>query len=125
MSKVAQQPLVEFGTHLAMRPQGRKVQEALDAQLRKLAPGSVLVVERLRRRRQCSAEVGERQVERPPIERTRRGERVFLLTFVAVARFSFAPANYSSDSSSAALPPKEPPPRNKRRTTAFNSRKSE
>lgn len=45
MGKVAKQALGEFGKHLAMRPHGRKVQEALDAALRKLPPGGVLVVD--------------------------------------------------------------------------------
>ena len=45
MDKVVRQSLGQFGKHLAMRPQGRKVQEALDATLRKLPPGGVLVVD--------------------------------------------------------------------------------
>lgn len=45
MDKTAKQSLGEFGKQLAMRPQGRKVQEALDAQLRRLPPGGVLVVD--------------------------------------------------------------------------------
>ncbi len=45
MEKTARQSLGEFGRQLAMRPQGRRVQEALDAQLRRLPPGGVLVVD--------------------------------------------------------------------------------
>ena len=45
MNDLVKQSLGEFGKHLAMRPQGRKVQEALDSTLRKLAPGSVLLVD--------------------------------------------------------------------------------
>jgi hypothetical protein len=45
MDKVVRQSLGQFGKHLAMRPQGRKVQEALDITLRKLPPGGVLVVD--------------------------------------------------------------------------------
>lgn len=37
--------LGQFGKLLAMRPQGRSVQESLDAQLRQLAPGGVLVLD--------------------------------------------------------------------------------
>lgn len=37
--------LGEFGKMLAMRPQGRRVQESLDAQLRSLPPGGVLVLD--------------------------------------------------------------------------------
>lgn len=37
--------LGQFGRLLAMRPQGRSVQESLDAQLRQLAPGGVLVLD--------------------------------------------------------------------------------
>lgn len=39
------QSLGEFGTMLAMRPQGRKVQESLDSALRSLPPGGVLVLD--------------------------------------------------------------------------------
>src|SRR5437867_3498904 len=42
---VKAQPLKQFGKQLAMRPHGRKVQEALDALLRKLPPGGVLVAD--------------------------------------------------------------------------------
>jgi hypothetical protein len=45
MNKTVKQSLGEFGTMLAMRPQGRRVQEALDARLRELPPGGVLVVD--------------------------------------------------------------------------------
>ncbi|HEX8833215.1 MAG TPA: DUF4325 domain-containing protein [Abditibacteriaceae bacterium] len=45
MKKVIRKSLGEFGMHLAMRPNGRKVQEALDAELRKLPAGGVLVVD--------------------------------------------------------------------------------
>lgn len=45
MSDVVKQSLGEFGKQLAMRPHGRKVQEALDSALRKLPAGSVLVVD--------------------------------------------------------------------------------
>lgn len=44
-SKVKTQSLGEFGNILAMRPMGRKVQEALDAQLRELPPGGVMVLD--------------------------------------------------------------------------------
>src|SRR5689334_12106833 len=37
--------LGEFGAMLAMRPQGKRVQESLDAQLRSLPPGGVLVLD--------------------------------------------------------------------------------
>lgn len=39
------QSLGEFGSMLAMRPQGRRVQESLEAQLRTLPPGGVLVLD--------------------------------------------------------------------------------
>ena len=39
------QSLGEFGKHLAMRPLGRQVQEKLDARLRSLPAGGVLVVD--------------------------------------------------------------------------------
>ena len=39
------QSLGEFGPHLAMRPRGKQVQEALDANLRRLPPGGVLVLD--------------------------------------------------------------------------------
>ena len=39
------QSLGEFGSMLAMRPQGRRVQESLDARLRALPPGGVLIVD--------------------------------------------------------------------------------
>jgi len=42
---VKKQPLVQFGKQLAMRPHGRKVQQALDAALRELPSGGVLVVD--------------------------------------------------------------------------------
>src|SRR4028118_2171414 len=45
MNKTTKQSLGEFGPLLAMRPQGRRVQEALDARLRELPPGGVLVVD--------------------------------------------------------------------------------
>lgn len=45
MNKTTKQSLGEFGTMLAMRPQGRRVQEALDARLRELPPGGVLVID--------------------------------------------------------------------------------
>jgi hypothetical protein len=44
-SKVKTRSLGEFGNILAMRPMGRKVQEELDAQLRQLPPGGVLVLD--------------------------------------------------------------------------------
>ena len=44
-NKVKTQSLGDFGNILAMRPMGRKVQEALDAQLRQLPPGGVLVLD--------------------------------------------------------------------------------
>ncbi|MBV9865030.1 MAG: DUF4325 domain-containing protein [Abitibacteriaceae bacterium] len=44
MENVVMQSLGEYGTQLAMRPYGRKVQEALDSLLRRLPPGGVLVV---------------------------------------------------------------------------------
>jgi hypothetical protein len=44
MENVVLKSLGEFGPHLAMRPHGRKVQEALDALLRRLPAGGVLVV---------------------------------------------------------------------------------
>ena len=37
--------LGQFGKMLAMRPQGRRVQESLDAQLRSLPPGGVLILD--------------------------------------------------------------------------------
>jgi len=37
--------LGQFGKMLAMRPQGRRVQESLDAQLRDLPPGGVLILD--------------------------------------------------------------------------------
>lgn len=39
------QSLGEYGKMLAMRPQGRSVQESLEAQLRALPPGGVLVID--------------------------------------------------------------------------------
>jgi hypothetical protein len=45
MDKTIKQSLGEFGSMLAMRPQGRRVQEALDARLRALPPGGVLVID--------------------------------------------------------------------------------
>jgi hypothetical protein len=45
MKKIERKSLSEFGIHLAMRPNGRRVQESLDAALRKLPPGGVLVVD--------------------------------------------------------------------------------
>ena len=39
------QSLGEFGKMLAMRPQGRRVQESLDSALRSLPPGGVLVLD--------------------------------------------------------------------------------
>ena len=44
MENVVMKSLGEFGPQLAMRPYGRKVQEALDALLRRLPAGGVLVV---------------------------------------------------------------------------------
>ncbi len=44
-SKVKTQSLGDFGNILAMRPLGRKVQEALDAELRQLPPGGVMVLD--------------------------------------------------------------------------------
>ena len=43
--EVARQSLGEFGKQLAMRPLGRQVQEKLDARLRGLSAGGVLVVD--------------------------------------------------------------------------------
>src|SRR4028118_62670 len=43
--RVTMQSLGEFGAQLAMRPAGRRVQEALDALLRKMPAGGVLVVD--------------------------------------------------------------------------------
>ncbi|HEX8237840.1 MAG TPA: DUF4325 domain-containing protein [Abditibacteriaceae bacterium] len=45
MNKTIKQSLGEFGAMLAMRPQGRRVQEALDGRLRELPPGGVLVID--------------------------------------------------------------------------------
>lgn len=45
MDKMSRQSLGEFGKQLAMRPHGRKVQEALDGQLRKLPAGGVLIID--------------------------------------------------------------------------------
>ena len=45
MGKVVRQSLGQFGKYLAMRQEGRKVQEALDITLRKLPPGGVLVID--------------------------------------------------------------------------------
>jgi hypothetical protein len=45
MDKMRRQSLGEFGKQLAMRPHGRKVQESLDGQLRKLPPGGVLIID--------------------------------------------------------------------------------
>jgi len=45
MKNVTRLPLSEFGAQLAMRPNGRKVQESLDAALRKLPPGGVLLID--------------------------------------------------------------------------------
>lgn len=42
--RVTMQSLGEFGAQLAMRPAGRRVQEALDALLRRMPPGGVLIV---------------------------------------------------------------------------------
>ncbi len=44
MNKVVTQSLGQFGKYLAMRPQGLKVQQELDAVLRQLPPDSVLAV---------------------------------------------------------------------------------
>lgn len=44
MENVVMQSLGQFGNQLAMRPHGRKVQEELDALLRQLSAGGVLVV---------------------------------------------------------------------------------
>ena len=44
-SKVKTQSLGDYGNILAMRPMGRKVQEALDAELRQMPPGGVLVLD--------------------------------------------------------------------------------
>ena len=43
--KVTMQSLGAFGAQLAMRPQGRRVQEALDTLLRRLPAGGVLIVD--------------------------------------------------------------------------------
>lgn len=43
--KVKTQSLGEFGNILAMRPQGKRVQEAIDGLLRDLPPGGVLVLD--------------------------------------------------------------------------------
>jgi STAS-like domain of unknown function (DUF4325) len=45
MDRMKKQSLGEFGRQLAMRPHGRRVQEALDGQLRKLPPGGVLIID--------------------------------------------------------------------------------
>lgn len=45
MNRIERKALGEFGAHLAMRPSGRRVQEALDAALRKLPPGGVLLLD--------------------------------------------------------------------------------
>jgi hypothetical protein len=45
MNRIERKALGEFGAHLAMRPSGRRVQEALDASLRKLPPGGVLLLD--------------------------------------------------------------------------------
>ncbi|HEX8550882.1 MAG TPA: DUF4325 domain-containing protein [Abditibacteriaceae bacterium] len=45
MKRIERQALGEFGAHLAMRPNGKRVQEALDASLRKLPPGGVLLLD--------------------------------------------------------------------------------
>ena len=45
MQKVVTKSLSDFGTQLAMRPNGRKVQEALDAELRRLPSGGVLALD--------------------------------------------------------------------------------
>lgn len=45
MKGTATQSLGEFGPYLAMRPQGRRVQEALDLKLRQMPPGGVLAVD--------------------------------------------------------------------------------
>jgi hypothetical protein len=43
--RIERKSLQEYGAHLAMRPNGRRVQEALDAALRKLPPGGVLLLD--------------------------------------------------------------------------------
>ena len=45
MKKITRKSLSEFGAHLAMRPNGRKVQESLDAELRRLPAGGVLLID--------------------------------------------------------------------------------
>jgi hypothetical protein len=45
MNRIERKALGEFGAHLAMRPGGRRVQEALDTSLRKLPPGGVLLLD--------------------------------------------------------------------------------
>lgn len=45
MNRIERKALGEFGAHLAMRPGGRKLQENLDASLRKLPPGGVLLLD--------------------------------------------------------------------------------
>lgn len=45
MKTVQRKSLSEFGSQLAMRPNGRKVQEALDKELRRLPAGGVLLID--------------------------------------------------------------------------------
>ncbi len=45
MSAMKTQSLGQFGPYLAMRPLGRQVQDALDAELRALPPGGVLALD--------------------------------------------------------------------------------
>ncbi len=45
MSTMKTQSLGQFGPYLAMRPLGRQVQDALDAELRALPPGGVLALD--------------------------------------------------------------------------------
>jgi hypothetical protein len=45
ITQVVRKSLGEFGKFLAMRPNGLQVQQSLDAELRRLPPGSVLVLD--------------------------------------------------------------------------------
>jgi hypothetical protein len=45
MKRIERQVMGEFGAHLAMRPHGKRVQEAIDVSLRKLPPGGVLLLD--------------------------------------------------------------------------------
>lgn len=45
ITRIVRKSLGEFGKYLAMRPSGLQVQQALDAALRELPPGSVLVLD--------------------------------------------------------------------------------